>query len=194
MDSVNDYIKWEIIFIIFCVSTLGMYILYGFAKSQGWITGDVVNILIGAAVDLGYVGGAIGSTLGCLITCRAGVSMLSEDIKQARNVIILAALPITQTMYGAIFAIFISTTVMPKAAVIKPMAAMGIFGVGIIAFILELFSAWWQGVVCAQAISLLSKTNGQITTSSLVLAAYLEFMGILGMVFGIAISSLLIMV
>lgn len=149
--------------------------------------------MLGIASALGFGGGAIGSAIGCLLTTKAGVATISEDTTQTRNTIILAALPITQTMYGAIFGIYLSTTVMPKAAVLSSAAAGGIVGLGIAVFLAESLSAWAQGVTCATAISMLSKTKGQITPNSLVLAAYTEFVGILGMVFGIAISSLMTM-
>ena len=70
--------------------------------------------------------------------------------------------------------------------------AGGIIGLGLVTMIAECFSAWGQGVTCATGISMLSKTKGQITSQTLVLAAYTEFTGILGMVFGIAITSLMI--
>lgn len=151
-----------------------------------------VSVLLGTASILGFAGGALGSSIGLLISTRAGVSMISEDPQQARNAILLAALPMTQTLYGAIFAIYIATTVMPKVAVLSVAAAVGILGLGFVTMVAECFSAWYQGVTCATGIAMLSKTKGQITASTLVLAAYTEFIGILGMVFGIAISSLMI--
>jgi hypothetical protein len=41
-------------------------------------------------------------------------------------------------------------------------------------------------------VPVLSKTKGAISSPSLVLAAYTEFIGILGMVFGITLSSILL--
>jgi len=148
--------------------------------------------LLGVASVLGFAGGAFGSSLGLLITTRAGVSLISEDLRQSRNVVLLAALPMTQTLYGAIFAIYIASTVMPKAAVLTPISVWAIVGLAGVVFIAELFSAWYQGVTCATGISMLSRTNGQITPSTLVLAAYTEFIGILGMVLSIAITSIMI--
>ena len=147
---------------------------------------------VGLASVLGFAGGALGSSMGLLASTRAGVSAISEDSNQARNAILLAALPMTQTLYGAIFAIYIATTVMPKSAMLTPISAGGIFGLGIVVMISECFSAWYQGITCATGIAMLSKTRGLITPSTLVLAAYTEFVGILGMVFGIAITSLMI--
>ncbi|MFH0848294.1 MAG: ATPase [archaeon] len=151
-----------------------------------------VIFLLGIASVLGFAGGAIGSSLGMLVSTRAGVSIISEDPQQLRNVILLAALPMTQTLYGVIFAIYLTTTVMPRAATLSVIAAGGIVGLGFVTMVAECFSAWAQGIACATGISMLSKTKGQITTSTLVLAAYTEFVGILGMVFGIAITSLMI--
>lgn len=152
----------------------------------------ITSIIVGVGSVLGFAGGALGSSIGLLISTRASVSVISEDSSQARNAILLAALPMTQTLYGAIFAIYIATTVMPRAGALTSISAWGIFGLGIVVMIAECFSAWYQGVTCATGIAMLSKTKGQITPSTLVLAAYTEFIGILGMVFGIAITSLMI--
>ena len=151
----------------------------------------VLSMGVGLASVLGFAGGACGSSLGLLISTRAGVAAISEDSKQSRNAILLAALPMTQTLYGAIFAIYVATTVMPKSASLSPVVAWGIVGLGLAVMVAEFFSAWYQGVTCATGIAVLSKTKGEITPSTLVLAAYTEFIGILGMVFGIAITSLM---
>ncbi|MEM4564304.1 MAG: ATPase, partial [Desulfurococcaceae archaeon] len=51
---------------------------------------------------LAVLGGAVGSSLGLGASTRTGAAVIGEDIKQARNVIILASLPMTQTFYGLI--------------------------------------------------------------------------------------------
>lgn len=152
----------------------------------------VLSIGLGIASVLGFAGGALGSSIGLLISTRAGVSAISEDLKQGRNAILLAALPLTQTLYGAIFAVYVATAAMPKAAALASVVGWGIVALAIVVFVAEFFSAWYQGVICATGIAMLSKTKGGITPSTLVQAAYLEFIGILGMVFGVAITSLMI--
>ncbi|MEJ2738984.1 MAG: ATPase, partial [Dehalococcoidia bacterium] len=51
--------------------------------------------------------------------------------------------------------------------------------------------ATYQGSVCASGISLLPKTKGKILTNSMMLAVFVELLGVLGLVFAIMALSLL---
>jgi F0F1-type ATP synthase membrane subunit c/vacuolar-type H+-ATPase subunit K len=55
----------------------------------------------------------------------------------------------------------------------------------------ELHSAYFQGLVCTAGISLLPKSKGTVFTGVLLMAAYLELEGVIGMVFAIMSFSLL---
>jgi V/A-type H+-transporting ATPase subunit K len=54
----------------------------------------------------------------------------------------------------------------------------------------ELVSAWMQGKVCADGAAQLVKTRGAIFGPTIILAAYEELFGILGMVFGYLMVSI----
>ncbi len=143
---------------------------------------------IGGAIAL--TGGVIGSAVGMGIACSAGVATLSEDPKQFRNVIVLAAMPLTQTFYGLITMIIILTRVVPKMPE-QGWAGLAVLGIGCITGCAELFSAWHQGVIDAAGIALLVKTQGRIFVHAFLLALYDELPGTLGIVWAIIALTLL---
>ncbi len=143
---------------------------------------------LGGAVAL--IGGLIGSSIGIGIAGSAGVATLSEDSGQFRNVIVLASLPMTQTFYGLIILILVITTVVPKIPA-EGGAGFMVLGVGLIAAAAECFSAIYQGNVCASGISLLPKTKGRILTNAMMLAVFVELIGVLGLVFTIMSLTML---
>jgi V/A-type H+-transporting ATPase subunit K len=142
----------------------------------------------GAALAL--IGGLIGSSIGIGIAGSAGAATLSEDSSQFRNVIILASLPMTQTFYGLIVLILIITGVVPNMGKVAGDGAM-VLGIGLITAAAECFSAIYQGNVCASGISLLPKTRGKILTNAIMLAVFVELLGVLGFVFAIMSLSML---
>ena len=147
--------------------------------------------ILGGAIAL--AGGLAGSSLGIGTAGSAGVATLSEEPGQLRNVIVLASLPMTQTFYGLIVLILILTTVLPNLAAMPDAGGSGfaVLGCGIIAAFAEFFSAWYQGSVCASGISLLPKTKGRILTNAMMLAVFVELLGVLGLVFTIMALSML---
>ena len=143
---------------------------------------------IGGALAL--IGGLVGSSIGIAKAASAGTATLSEDSGQFRNVIVLSSLPMTQSFYGLIILILIINSVVPKLAETGS-SGMAVLGIGLIGFMAELFSAIYQGSVCASGISLLPKTKGRIFTSSMMLAVFVELLGVLGLVFSIMALTML---
>ena len=154
------------------------------------MTTESLAILGGA---LALAGGLVGSAIGMAIAGCAGAATLSEDPKQFRNVLVLASLPMTQTFYGLIVLILILTSVVPKIQGMEGAGGAGfaVLCCGIIASFAELISAIYQGVVCAAGISMLPKTRGAILTASMLLAVYIELIGVLGMVTSIMALSIM---
>jgi len=143
--------------------------------------------VLGGAIAL--AGGLAGSAIGIANAASNGVATLAEEPGQLRNVILLSSLPMTQTFYGLIVLILILTTVIDK-----PLAGgdgFAVFGCCIIAAAAELWSGAYQGHVCASGISLLPKTKGAILTNSMMLAVFVELIGVLGLVFTIMALSIL---
>ena len=140
---------------------------------------------------MALAGGLAGSAVGIANAASSGVATLSEEPGQLRNVIVLASLPMTQSFYGLIILIIILTVVLPKIAAAGVGAGLAVLGIGIMAGFAELFSAVFQGSVCASGISLLPKTKGRILTASMMLAVFVELIGVLGLVFTIMALSIL---
>jgi V/A-type H+-transporting ATPase subunit K len=147
--------------------------------------------IIGGAIAL--AGGLAGSSIGIGIAGSAGAATLSEEPGQLRNVILLASLPMTQTFYGLITLILILTTVADNLAGMTNGAGMGfaVLGIGVITAAAEAFSGAYQGSVCASGISLLPKTKGRILTNAMMLAVFVELIGVLGLVFAIMALAML---
>ena len=147
--------------------------------------------VIGGAIAL--AGGLAGSAIGIGIAGSAGAATLSEEPGQLRNVILLASLPMTQTFYGLITLILILTTVIGNLSEMANGGGMGfaVLGIGVITAAAEAFSGAYQGSVCASGISLLPKTKGRILTNSMMLAVFVELIGVLGLVFAIMALALL---
>ena len=138
---------------------------------------------------LALIGGLVGSSIGIAKAASAGTATLAEDPGQFRNVIVLSSLPMTQSFYGLIILILIITAVVPKVE--AGGSGMAVLGIGLIGFTAELFSAIYQGSVCASGISLLPKTKGRIFTSSMMLAVFVDLLGVLGLVFSIMALTML---
>ncbi len=142
---------------------------------------------------IALAGGLAGSSLGIAIAGSAGAATLSQDSKQLRNVIILAALPMSRAFYAFILMILIVTTTIPKIAVMANPSGCGfaVFGIGIMAALAFAVSGAYQGSVCASGIACLAKTRGKILTNSIMLAVFVELLAVLGLVFSIMALSML---
>ncbi len=144
-----------------------------------------------AGAALALLGGLVGSSIGIGKAGAAGTATLAEDPRQFRNVFLLAALPMTQTFYGLIVLIQFVNFVKGHMSTLTLSTGLAILGLGLAVAGAELFSAWFQGVICASGIAELPRTKGRITFNALILAVYVELMGILGMVFGLMGLSLI---
>ena len=143
--------------------------------------------VLGGALALG--GGLLGSAIGISRAASAGVITLAEEPGQFRNVVVLASLPMTQSFYGLIVLILIINSIIPLPE--SGGEGFAVLGLGIMVAAAESFSAIFQGSVCASGISLLTKTRGRILTNSMMLAVFVELLGVLGLVFAIMSFSML---
>jgi V/A-type H+-transporting ATPase subunit K len=143
--------------------------------------------IIGGAI--GLAGGLAGSSIGIGTAASAGAGTLGEEPGQFRNVIVLSSLPMTQSFYALIVLILIITMVLP--GVDTRGEGLFVLGTGIFVAAAEGFSAAYQGIICASGISLLPKTKGKLTTTTMILAVLVELLGILGLVFAVLTLSLL---
>lgn len=142
------------------------------------------SVIASLGVALGVAGGVAGSSIGIGKAASAGLSVISEDPGTFKLVLILSSLPMTQTFYGLIFALLSLMSIMPSIAEMTWAKAGAFLGVGLFVMAAELFSAWYQGVVCMSGIVELPRAGSRMLVPSLILAAYVEMLGILGMVLG----------
>lgn len=136
---------------------------------------------IGGGIAL--AGGLIGSAIGIAIAASAGAATLSQDRTQLRNVIILAALPMSRAFYGIIILVIVLTVVVPELATVSD--GFAVLACTLIAALSFGASGAYQGSVCASGISFLPKTKGKILTNSIMLAVFVELIAVLGLVFTI---------
>jgi len=142
---------------------------------------------IGGGIAL--AGGLIGSAIGIAIAASAGAATLSQDRTQLRNVIILAALPMSRAFYGIIILVIVLTVVVPELATVSD--GFAVLACTLIAALAFGASGAYQGSVCASGISFLPKTKGKILTNSIMLAVFVELIAVLGLVFTIMALSML---
>lgn len=153
------------------------------------------NIIASMAPGLAEALAAIGSTVGIYIAVAAGVPATAEDPSQRGRVMVLSFLPATQTMvYGFVYMFMMYSSILPSLFRKYPELPLNIAGailaISIFVGIVELVSAWMQGKVCADGAAQLVKTRGAIFGPTIILAAYEELFGILGMVFGYLMASI----
>ena len=144
--------------------------------------------IVGGAIAL--AGGLLGSSIGIARAASAGAAILSTEPGQFRNVVVLASLPMTQSFYGLIVLILIIESVLDKLPATGG-DGFAVLGLGIMVAAAESSSAMCKGSVCASGISLLPKTKGRILTNSVMLAVFVELLGVLGLVFAIMAFSML---
>ncbi len=142
------------------------------------------SVIASLGAALGVAGGVAGSSIGIGRAASAGLSVVSEDPGTFKQVLILSSLPMTQTFYGLIFALLNFTSVLPSITEMTWAKAGAFLGVGLFVMFAELFSAWYQGVICMSGIVELPRAGGRMLVPSMILAAYVEMLGILGMVLG----------
>ncbi|WP_052891599.1 ATPase [Thermosphaera aggregans] len=144
------------------------------------------------AATLPLAGGILGSSRGMWYAASVGASVLAEEPTQFRNVLTLAALPMTQTFYGLIQMIYLILIYAPiRDGTVELSKALALLGLGFVGFLAEAISAWAQGVVCASGIAELPRTKGASFVNTVILAAYVELWGILGIVFTILGTTLI---
>ena len=68
---------------------------------------------------------------------------------------------------------------------------LAVVAVGAFAGVVEFFSGWYVGSVCAKAIKVLPQTRGGIFINAIVLTSLPQLLGVFGMVFSIMTLSLI---
>lgn len=143
--------------------------------------------------NIALAGGLLGSSWGIGLAASAGLATISQDHRQLKNVIILAAIPMSQTLYGLLVLIIVLRVVAPNIAAMPDPGGSGltVFALGVMAAVAFATSAAYKGSVLASGIAFLPKTGGRILTNCLLLAVFVELIAVLGVVFTIMALSML---
>ncbi len=139
--------------------------------------------ILGAAVAT--FGGGFGSSVGVGIAGEVGDGVLSEDGNKFGSVLILQALPMTQSIYGMLIAFIIFSSKMTPNMPIDKGAAI-LFAALPIA-VTGWISGVWQGKVSAASMQLIARKPKQMG-QALILPAMVETFA----VFGLLVSILLL--
>lgn len=149
---------------------------------QGFIDGQFLAYL-GAAIAF-FVAG-IGSSKGVGIAGQAGAGVLSEDPKKFGLVMVLEALPATQTIYGFVVAFMIIGQIDPAMTIQE---GLRLFAAGLPVGIVGWVSGVFQGKVAAAGIQLIAKRPESLG-SAIILALMVEMFAILSLIVSILMLS-----
>lgn len=129
---------------------------------------------LGAA--LAYFLAGSGSAIGIAIAGRVGAGVLAEDPGKFGSVLVLTLLPGTQGFYGLIIGVLIFFT--KATPTMDPLTGFQVFGAALPVAIAGLFSAIYQGMVCAAGIGLIAKRPeefGRAMTLGVLVETYAVF-------------------
>ena len=128
-------------------------------------------------ITLGYLGmaimftlAAVGSCYGTTIAGNAAVGAMKKNPNAFGNYIILSGLPASQGLYGFASLFLIMNYLTDSVTMLQ---AAAIFGLGILVGLVNFFSSYRQGQLCANGIAAVG--NGHdVGTKTLILAAFPE--------------------
>lgn len=137
--------------------------------------------LMGAAIAASLAG--IGSILGVRTAGQASAGLVSEDPDKFGKVLLLTALPGSQGIYGFLAAIIIANSIGVLSGNPVDISVAG--GLQLIIASLPvgltcLFSAYYQGRVCAAAVNVTAK-QPDASGKAVILAAIVETYAVLGL-------------
>lgn len=139
-------------------------------------------------LTLGWLGiyaplalGAIGSMVGCARGGQAACGALLEVEGGYGRYIGISAMPSSQTIYG----IVVMLTLKRELTVAN---APGIFGIGVLAGLALMLSAFAQGSCCAASINA-SKSKPEVFGISIAPAAVVEGFAVFAFVFGLVLAG-----
>jgi V/A-type H+-transporting ATPase subunit K len=134
---------------------------------------------LGAAVAFFLAG--IGSSKGVGIAGQAGAGVLAEDPKKFGSVVVLEALPSTQTIYAFVIAFMIIGKISPAMTI---QDGFHFLAAGLPVGIVGLISGIYQGKVATAGIQMISK-QPKATGQAITLALMVEMFAILSLVVSI---------
>lgn len=128
--------------------------------------------------------GAIGSAIGCTRAGQAACGAMLETEGGYGKYIGVSAMPSSQTIYGIVITLTLSRVVS------NPASAVGVFGIGLLAGLVQMLSAVYQGDCCASSINV-SKDKPEVFGISLAPAAMAEGFAVFALVFALILIGML---
>ena len=128
--------------------------------------------------------GAIGSAIGCTRAGQAACGAMLETEGGYGKYIGVSAMPSSQTIYGIVITLTLSRVVS------NPASAVGVFGIGLLAGLVQMLSAVYQGYCCASSINV-SKDKPEVFGISLAPAAMAEGFAVFALVFALILIGML---
>lgn len=141
--------------------------------------------ILGAALSVALCG--IGSSIGVGLAAQVSSGVMSEDPKAFGRLLLLNVLPATQGVYGAIVAFLVMLQIGflgGKIVEISWIQGLQILLACLPITLAGLFSAIYQGKVCAAGVRMVSKQPQEVG-KALVLGVLVEFYAILGLLVSI---------
>ena len=133
------------------------------------------------------VGATVGSALGIGAAGQAAAGAWAKEAKAGKplnfSYIILAGMPLSQTIYGFILML---VGLAPRITGANPVVAAHagtLLGIGLAGGLAELFSAWMQGLIGAGACRAISDGEGKGLVFMIIAMGIVETVGLFGFVF-----------
>ncbi len=171
------------IFALFTVAGYAQDATTALAVTEPGIWGSVNWGLVFAVfgASLATFGGGYGSSIGVGVAGEVGNAVLTEDGKKFGQVLLLQALPMTQGIYGLVYALLVIFT-----PIVDLTHGLQIFFAAFPVAISGAISGIWQGKVSAAGMQLIARRPKQLAQAML-LPAMVETFAI----FGFLVSFLL---
>jgi len=139
---------------------------------------------LGMALPLGL--GAVGSALGIGAAARAAAGAWAKEAKAGKalnfSYIILAGMPLSQTIYGFILMLVGLSGPVYEADILTEYSG-ALLTIGLAGGLAELFSAWMQGLIGAAGCRALSEGEGKGLVFIIIAMGIVETVGRFGCVF-----------
>ena len=133
--------------------------------------------------------GGIGSALGVVAAGQAAAGAWANEGKAGKTLsfqyILMVAAPISQTLYAMLIMSSLRENFMQlfKAGKMSGAFAMLMLGMALGGGLMELFSAWYQGVIGAAGIRCMNENGGKGIGFIIICLGIIEAVGIFGFVF-----------
>ncbi|MGL5255192.1 MAG: V-type ATP synthase subunit K [Brevinema sp.] len=161
-------------------------VMPSFAVAVNW--GLVLGIL-GAAIAT--FGGGFGSSIGVGIAGEVGNAVLTEDAKKFGSVLVLQALPMTQGIYGLLYAfMFLGKVPLLTADAAGLTNGLGILFAALPVGISGFISGVWQGKISAAGMQLIARRPKQMG-QAIILPAMVETFAVFGLLASILLMNLI---